>query len=159
LRVLIWDEPVRKRMISGINYTLSTIIIISITILISIVFVSWITNYWNIHESKYGQAIQIYPDSYFDKETNSIYLHIKTHIDPAAKIWIEVPGFEIINFKIVYVISGNPKIYNGYVFSPIGSDFWIEIKIAGNTSNIQTVYFKLYTEKGYVYWGSVSTIK
>ncbi|MEB3816862.1 MAG: hypothetical protein LRS46_02860 [Desulfurococcales archaeon] len=137
----------------SIEPVVALIILIAATIAVSIAFVSWLVGFWNIHSTIHGQAIEIFGDSYFDSKSSTLYLHIKTHIDPTATLWFKVDDASIVDIRIVNTTTGSAEIVNGRVVASVGSEFWVALKVSKSIPSGTQVYFKVYTEKGYVYWG------
>ncbi|MEB2836242.1 MAG: hypothetical protein GSR80_000264 [Desulfurococcales archaeon] len=138
----------------AIDPVVSLIIIIAATIAVALAFASWMYGFWGVHARVHGQLVEIYDDTYFNSSNSTLMIHVKVHIDPSAVLWVEVPGAHITSVSLGKIVSGSPQVVDGKVYAPVGSEFWLAVRLDRSYPAGTTVYFRIYTEKGYVFWFS-----
>lgn len=139
----------------GIEPVVAEIILIVVTIAIVIAFASWMFGFWNVHSTSHTQGLQFYPDSYVSSDGSEIYLHLKTHMDPAITFYVDVPGYTVSDVQITQVITGDITVdANNKVTAKIGSEFWLKVVLSSPLSDTD-VKVKIYSDKGYVYWYTI----
>ncbi len=147
--------PAGQYLRRAIEPIIALIILIGVTIAMAIAFTSWLLGFWGVHSTIHGQAIEVYEDSYYSVSNHTLYLHLKTHIDPEAILWFEVANAgNITNVSIVEVLSGHVWLADDKIIAKEGSEFWVAIRTSQVIPAGSMVYFKIYTEKGYVIWGN-----
>jgi len=139
----------------GIEPIVAEVILIVVAIAIAIAFASWMFGFWNVHSTSHTQGIQFYPDSYVSSNREEIYLHLKTHMDPAITFYVDVPGYTVSYVQVSQVIMGDVTVNeNNEVTAKIGSEFWLKVVLSSPLSD-SDVKVKIYSDKGYVYWYTV----
>jgi hypothetical protein len=147
--------PARVSPRRAMEPVVALIILVGVAIAVALAFASWMLGFWSVHSTIHGQAIDIYEDSYYSAENHTLYLHLKTHIDPEAILWFEVTGAgNVTSINVVRVLSGDVQVVDEKVIAKVGSEFWIAIETSNTVPAGTMVYFKIYTEKGYVVWGN-----
>ncbi len=123
----------------GISPILATVIIIAVTLVIAIGVIGWVMGIWGSFGST--ESLQIYPDSYINATTGTLYLHIRnTGTAPANIYKIEVLGVLTTSSSNIASVSAG-----------VGTTVTVSDNSLKNVTPGSSYQVKIYTSAGNVY--------
>ena len=133
-------------MMRGISPVIATVMILAVTVAIAVAVIGWITGLWGSLTGGTEQ-LQIYPDSYINATTDTIYLHVRNTGSADATITrIDVEGLGQVTNPNVTVVRA-------------GETVWIQGSLSGDAIAGSSYNVKIYTANGNVFPAIVKATK